>query len=112
MVGSDFDYFVNTGRSDGFNQNVPMWNANIGKQLFKKKNGLIKLAVTDILKQNQSITRTTTQNYIQDTRTNVLQRYFMLTFLYNFNKFGANPINNMFLPKSFRKSMDNIRVTN
>jgi len=112
MLGSDFDYFVNTGRSNGFNQNVPMWNANIGKQLFKKKNGVIKLSVMDILKQNQSITRTTTQNYIQDTRTNVLQRYFMLSFIYNFNKFGANPINNMFMPKSFRKSMDNIRITN
>jgi len=39
ILSTDFDYIRYTGQSTGFNRNVPLWNANIAKQLFKKKNG-------------------------------------------------------------------------
>ncbi|HYE56472.1 MAG TPA: outer membrane beta-barrel protein [Chitinophagaceae bacterium] len=99
VISSDFDYYVNTGRADGFNQSLPLWNASIAQQLFKKKNGEIKFSVNDILNQNQSITRSVGDNYIVDTRTMVLQRYFMLTFTYNLNRAGAQPQRgNMMMP--------------
>lgn len=90
VLTTDFDYFRSTGRSDGFNQSIPLWSASIAKQLFKKKNGELKLSVNDILNQNESITRTVTDNFIEDINTVVLKRYFMLTFTYNLNK-GAAP---------------------
>lgn len=90
ILATNFDYLINSGRSAGYNQNVPLWNASFSKQLFNKKNGEIRLSVNDILNQNRNIDRTIGENYIVDSRTVVLRRYFMLTLTYNLNRAGAN----------------------
>ena len=97
IISTDFDYLVNTGRAEGFNQSIPLWNGSVAYQLFPKKNAEIKLSVNDLLNQNQSINRNIGENYIEDTRTIVLKRYFLLTFTYNLNRAGS---------QGQRKSMD------
>ena len=61
---------------------------SIGKKLFKKQNGDIRLSVYDALRQNQGFQQTVNNNYLQETQSIVLQRYLMLTFTYNIRKFG------------------------
>ncbi len=102
VLGSDFDYTFNSGRSSGYNTSIPLWNASISKLVFKKQNGEIKFAIYDLLNQNISITRTVTNNTIQDVQTNVLQRYFSLTFTYNLRKFASKQQQ---MPPMFRNMM-------
>jgi hypothetical protein len=89
FVQNDVNYETYSGLSSGYNQSYWLWNAAVGKKLFKKQTGEIKLSVFDLLKQNQSITRTVTENYIEDAINNVLRQYFMLTFTYNLKNFGT-----------------------
>ncbi len=78
-----------SGLTDGFNQSYWLWNAAIGKKFGKKKASELKLSVFDLLKQNQSIVRTVTGQYIEDSQSQVLQQYFMLTFSYSLKNFGV-----------------------
>ncbi len=111
VAGTDLDYTVNSGLSAGYNQHVAYWNASLALQIFKKKDGEIKLAVYDILNQNKSLTRSTGDNYLQDTRTNVLNRYLMLSFTYNIRK-GSQQNSGMPIPRQFQRGLRNMRIVN
>jgi hypothetical protein len=96
-LASDISYTTNNGLSSGYNQNTVLWNGNFTKDFFKDKRAQIKIQVYDILGQNKSIRRNTTQNYIEDVQSKVLTRYFMVSFVYNLNKFMATqrqPVDN------------------
>ena len=88
ILETNFDYTAYAGRAAGFNTSVPLLNAAIAKQLFKNKQGELRLSVFDLLNQNVSITRNVTENYIQDVQTKVLTRYALLTFTYNLKNFN------------------------
>jgi hypothetical protein len=94
FLQNDLSNQTYTGLSEGFNQSFWLWNAAIGKKFLKSRAAELKLSVFDLLKQNQSINREVTANYIQDTQSQVLQQYFMLTFTYSLKNFGKPPVNN------------------
>jgi hypothetical protein len=107
ILATDFDYIINSGLAEGFNQAVPLWNASLAQQIFKKKNGEIRFSVNDIMNQNRSITRSASENYIVDTRSMVLKRYFLLTFTYNLNRLGnAANMQNQRGNQQFQRGMD------
>jgi hypothetical protein len=76
-----------SGLGSGFNQNFTLWNAGFGYKFLKKQAGELRLNVFDLLKQNNSIARNVSNAYIEDARSQVLTRYFMLTFTYNLRNF-------------------------
>ena len=89
FVKNDISNQSYSGLSAGLNQSFWLWNAAIGKKILKKQAGELKLSVFDLLKQNQSITRTVSAIEIVDAQSKVLQQYFMLTFTYNLKNFGV-----------------------
>jgi hypothetical protein len=93
IVSTNFNYSINSGLADGYNLKIPLWNAALAWELFAKKNGELKFSVNDILNQNSDINRSIGENYISDSRAEILQRYFLLTFTFNFNRFGSRGSN-------------------
>ena len=89
FVQNDVSGNTYSGLSSGLNQSFWLWNAAIGKKILKKQAGELKLSVFDLLKQNQSISRTITGPVTEDLQTQVLKQYFMLTFTYKLKNFGT-----------------------
>jgi hypothetical protein len=79
------------GLGAGFNQNFTLWNASLGKKFLKNNAGELRLTVFDILNQNNSVSRTVTETFIQDNTSQVLTQYAMLTFTYTLRNFGKAP---------------------
>ena len=93
VVTTTANYNFYRGYGDDYNRDMVLWNGDLSKKVFKNKQGTIKLSVYDILKQNRSYTRTTTDNYREDLHSNTLGRFAMISFMYRFNSFsgGAQP---------------------
>jgi hypothetical protein len=89
FIGGDATQYLYNGLTQKYNQNFFLVDPCIGKKLFKNQNGEIKILVYDILKQNKSISRNITESYIEDSQTNLVQRYFLLMFTYNIKKYKA-----------------------
>ena len=86
--GNDIVYSYNGNVSEGFDKSSVFWNMSLGVQMFKEK-GTLKLLAYDLLDQNINTRRTVAEDYIQDSQGTVLQRYFMLSFTWKFDKFGG-----------------------
>ncbi len=86
----DFIYRQKTSAFDNDNK-VIIWNAWIGKKLLKGDDMLIKAAANDILNNNIGFNRSVNTNYITENTYSTIQRYFLLSVVWNFNKNGGKP---------------------
>lgn len=76
-----------TGLSQGYNQNFTLCNASVAYKFLKSQALEAKLSVYDLLNQNTNVSRNVTETYIEDTRSNLLKQYFMITLTYSLRKF-------------------------
>lgn len=86
----DLNHRFNSGLSEDLDNSFVLLNMSIGTKILKNDRGELSLNVYDLFQQNNNIRRNVTELYVEDMQSNVLQRYFMLTFSYNLRHFNNN----------------------
>jgi hypothetical protein len=91
QFNTSFNYYSYNSETTSFSQTIPIWNVSVSRFLLKNNVGELKIGVTNLLDQSLSINQTATANYLQQTTSNNLGRYFMVSFTYAINK-QLNPM--------------------
>ena len=84
---NDIVFSYNPNIAEGFQKSAWFWNSTLAYSVLKDK-GTITLKAYDLLNQNTNARRIATANYIQDSQSTVLRKYFMLSFSWKFNSLG------------------------
>lgn len=87
VLSTEVNHQYFSGLSEGFDQNFLLLNGGLGYKLGKSKQAEFRLQAFDLLGVNASVQRNFSDVYVEDTQTNVLQRFFMVTFTYNLRDF-------------------------
>ncbi len=87
-ISTNCEYTFYAGYSADFNKPMCIWNAELSRQIFKKK-ATVAFKMYDILNQSRSVTRNATDNYVLDKMNNTLGRYFVVTLTWRFGNFGS-----------------------
>lgn len=69
-------------------QNVYNFSPSIRKVISKNDKWETKLFVNDLFNQNRGVYRNASSNFISETSNQTIQRYFLLSLIYNFSKNG------------------------
>ena len=75
------------GLAEGINDQYLLWNGAAGYRLLKDRTMEVTVNLFDIFNENNSIARNVTETWIEDSRTNVLGRYYMLVVTWNMRYF-------------------------
>jgi len=78
---------------------VPLLGAEINYHFLANNRGMLSLEAYDLLNKNTGVTRVSEYNYIRETNSNMIGRYFMLTFKYKLNKFGGERNSGIYIDK-------------
>lgn len=88
-TNGDYEY---RGKTPALQQKFErlLWNAAISKKFFKEEDLMLKFSGNDLLNQNTGFNRSANANLITERRYNTIQRYFMLSLIWDFNKMGGS----------------------
>jgi hypothetical protein len=87
QVGSELNIYARQ-KIDAFdkNNNLAVLDASLSYKIFKKNNGVFSFEVKDILKQRRGYDRQFDSNRLYERNYNMLGRYGLLSFTWNFTK--------------------------
>jgi hypothetical protein len=79
--------------ADNFNDavKIPLIGTEISYNFLKNTRGTLTLRGTDLLDRNTGVERVSELNFLREKRSNMLGRFFMISFKYRLNKFGDTP---------------------
>jgi len=88
VLNQSLNYTINSGRAEGYNTAIPIWNAYFSKFFLKNKRAEVKLTAYDLLNKSAGISRTVLQSQIIDQQYNVINQYFLIGITYSLQKSG------------------------
>ncbi|HEX6429485.1 MAG TPA: outer membrane beta-barrel protein, partial [Niastella sp.] len=91
QLGTDIGYNYTAATQSLAAQDQTIWNASVNKTFLKTDNLKLSFSVNDILSRNINFNRTVTVNEIIQSNINSIRRYFLLSVIWDFNKFGGQP---------------------
>ena len=91
-IGTDLSYRFYRGYTNGFGLPEWRWNMSVSKSI---KSVTLGLKVADILNQTRSMRRTVSAEYVEDTYSNILGRFFIFSVSFNFGKMNAKKNKNI-----------------
>ncbi|PLW92597.1 MAG: hypothetical protein C0592_09995 [Marinilabiliales bacterium] len=79
-------------QADNFEEalSVPLLNAEMSYNFLKNKRASITIKGFDLLNKNSGIERSSYENYLRESRTNIIGRFYMLSLRFRINKFKGN----------------------
>ena len=88
---TSYEYLIYTSKTTDFRQTIPFLDISISRFLLKNNAGELKFKVNNLLNQSNSVSQSAGDNYIQQSTTNNLGRFYMVSFTYALNK-HLNPM--------------------
>jgi hypothetical protein len=83
-LSAEANYTNNGNRANGYNINYVIVNGSVSYSFLKAKNLLVAFDANDILNQNINNQRSVQANKIVDTKTQIIQRFFLLRVTFKF----------------------------
>jgi hypothetical protein len=91
VFDSDVNYNQYVGLGAGFDQDALVWNAAVAHKFMKNDALELRVSAYDLLGRNVAVARTVAENYVENTSTTMLQRYFLVTLSFNLRAFKGVP---------------------
>lgn len=86
QVSADVTHYTSSSFPEALT--IPLLKAEISRYLLKNQRATITLRGFDLLDRNRSVQRISQMNFLMEQRSNIIGRYFMLSFNYKLNKVG------------------------
>lgn len=81
---TQLDYIIYKDNTFSIRQEIPIWNAAMSYSL-SKNNNIVKFVLIDLLNKNVDIFRRSTINFFEETTSQSLRRYIILSYTYKLN---------------------------
>lgn len=85
FINADATWRNSFGTQASYSQHYALLNAGIGYKFLKYRQAEVRLSAYDLLNQNRAFWQSSNDTYTQTTLSNVLKRYFMVSFTYKFD---------------------------
>jgi hypothetical protein len=86
IFGNSVGHTLYYGLSDNLETQFLLWNMALGYKFLKNSNLDVRITLFDLLGQNNSLGREVTETFIEDSETNALRRYLMVSLTWNFKQ--------------------------